>query len=52
MWRRICRWQRLPRGLGREGEHTSHTLIRMTVVNWLAIIVVTVPLALDIAGVM
>ena len=41
----------LTKGLGREGEHTSRTLIRMTVVDWLVMIVVTLPLALDIAGV-
>ena len=40
----------LTKGLGREGEHTSHTKIRMTVIDWLVMIVVTVPLALDIAG--
>lgn len=40
----------LTKGLGREGEHTSRTLIRMTVVDWLVMIVVTLPLALDIAG--
>ena len=34
------------------GEHTSHTKIRMTVIDWLVMIVVTVPLALDITGVM
>lgn len=39
----------LTKGLGREGEHTSHTKIRMTVIDWLVMIVVTVPLALDIA---
>lgn len=42
----------LTKGLGCEGEHTSHTKIRMTVIDWLVMIVVTVPLALDIAGVM
>ena len=42
----------LTKGLGREGEHTSHTKIRMTVIDWLVMIVVTVPLALDITGVM
>ena len=31
----------LTKGLGREGEHTSRTLIRMTVVDWLVMIVVT-----------
>ena len=51
MWHRTCRWRHWPRGLGREGEHTSRTLIRMTVVDWLVMIVVTLPLALDIAGV-
>ena len=40
----------LTKGLGCEGEHTSHTKIRMTVIDWLVMIVVTVPLALDIAG--
>ena len=35
-----------------KGEHTSHTKIRMTVIDWLVMIVVTVPLALDITGVM
>ena len=39
----------LTKGLGREGEHTPHTKIRMTVIDWLVMIVVTVPLALDIA---
>ena len=42
----------LTKGLGCAGEHTSHTKIRMTVIDWLVMIVVTVPLALDIAGVM
>ncbi|AUE01096.1 cobalt ABC transporter permease [Bifidobacterium breve] len=42
----------LTKGPGREGEHTSHTKIRMTVIDWLVMIVVTVPLALDITGVM
>lgn len=42
----------LTKGLGCEGAHTSHTKIRMTVIDWLVMIVVTVPLALDIAGVM
>ena len=42
----------LTKGLGCAGEHTSHTKIRMAVIDWLVMIVVPVPLALDIAGVM
>lgn len=41
----------LTKGLGREGEHTSRTLIRLCVADWLTMVVVTIPLALDIAGV-
>nr|WP_240947481.1 energy-coupling factor transporter transmembrane protein EcfT [Bifidobacterium sp. DSM 109957] len=41
----------LTKGLGRAGAHTSRTRIHMTPIDWLTIVVCTVPLALDIAGV-
>ncbi|PWG66927.1 energy-coupling factor transporter transmembrane protein EcfT [Bifidobacterium callitrichidarum] len=41
----------LTKGLGREGEHTSRTPIRMRAVDWLAMVAVMIPLGLDIAGV-
>lgn len=41
----------LTKGLGREGAHTSRTQIRMQIIDWLAMIAVTIPLVLDIAGV-
>ncbi|MBW3090173.1 energy-coupling factor transporter transmembrane component T [Bifidobacterium miconisargentati] len=41
----------LTKGLGREGEHTSRTLIRLRAMDWLAMVAVVIPLILDIAGV-
>ncbi|MBT1170123.1 energy-coupling factor transporter transmembrane protein EcfT [Bifidobacterium sp. SO4] len=41
----------LTKGLGREGEHTSRTLIRLRAVDWLAMVAAAIPLILDIAGV-
>ncbi|WP_226805664.1 energy-coupling factor transporter transmembrane component T [Bifidobacterium eulemuris] len=42
----------LTKGLGRPGAHTSRTEIRMRAVDWLVMLVCTMPLALDIAGVL
>ncbi|WP_169240893.1 energy-coupling factor transporter transmembrane component T [Bifidobacterium olomucense] len=41
----------LTKGLGRKGEHTSRTVIRMRIVDWLMMIAMMVPLVLDVAGV-
>lgn len=42
----------LTKGLGRVGAHTSRTEIRMRAADWLVMLVCTLPLALDIAGVL
>ncbi|WP_226803397.1 energy-coupling factor transporter transmembrane component T [Bifidobacterium cebidarum] len=39
------------KGLGHTGMHTSRTQIRLRIIDWLAMIVVLIPLVLDIAGV-
>ncbi|KAA8818002.1 energy-coupling factor transporter transmembrane protein EcfT [Bifidobacterium rousetti] len=41
----------LTKGLGREGAHTSRTVIHMGAVDWAAMAVCTLPLALDAMGV-
>ncbi|PST45726.1 cobalt ABC transporter permease [Bifidobacterium callitrichos] len=41
----------LTKGLGRKGAHTSRTAIRMRASDWVIMSAATLPLALDIAGV-
>ena len=42
----------LTKGLGHPGTHTSRTEISMRLADWLVMLVCTLPLALDIAGVL